>query len=510
MVKALPPRPNLEFEKKQAKALLKAVQAGDPLALERVQAVHPRLQNGAPKSPLLDQFKLSDAQLVIAREYGLSSWPQLKHQIEMLREGLADTFSEFAAAVRRGNAARVRELLHTSPALSRRINDPVIDFDAPAIVIAASKGRELVDVLLEHGADINARSAWWAGAFGALHGANRDMAAYLIDRGAVVDVHAAAEQGMLDRLRQLLEADPSLVDARGPDGQRPLHFARSVEVIDFLLERGADIDARDVDHSATAAQWMVKDHAALCRHLLKRGAEPDIFMACALGDLDLVKALVDADPAVVDKRIGQEGTPQVPLAPGLHIYFYSFGSNTSPYQIALHTGQSAIYRFLLERSSPQRRFMAACERADAETARRLLKESPDLVASLPKQDQRLLADAAWENRLEAVKVMLEAGFDPHVRGDDDCTPLDRAAFHGFIDVVEVLLRHNPPLTLTNRFGGWPLETALYGAIHSWRRDGDFPATVEALIKAGAEIPPNALPSGSDAVDAVLRRYIPEG
>jgi hypothetical protein len=41
-------------------------------------------------------------------------------------------------------------------------------------------------------ADLNAKSRWWAGGFGLLHGANPDVAAYAIELHAVVDVHAAA------------------------------------------------------------------------------------------------------------------------------------------------------------------------------------------------------------------------------------------------------------------------------------------------------------------------------
>lgn len=507
MTKTLPPSPNLEYEKKQAKVLLKAYQAEETAAVERVRVSHPRLQNVSEKSIPPDQFKLSDAQLVIAREYGFSSWPQLKNQIETLREGLNETFSQFARAVQHGNTARVRELLEATPALAKRINDPVIGFDSPAVVVAAGCSQELVDVLLNHGADVNAKSAWWAGAFGALHGANQDMARYLIERGAKVDVHAAAEQGMMDVLRPLIEADPMLVHAKGPDGQRPLHFARSIEVVDYLLERGADINARDVDHRGTAAQWTVDDHSRLCRYLLQRGAEPDIFMACALGDSDLVKRLLDADPDAVNRRVGQENDPQVPRAPGLHIYVYTFGDNKSPHQIALKYGYRQLYQLLLERSSPQRQFVAACERADTETARSLLKSSPNIAESLLPQDQRVLADAAWENELEAVKVMLEAGFDPHVRGADDSTPLDRAAFHGFSEVVNLLLLHNPPLDLKNCYGGRPVDSAIYGAVHSWRREGNFPTTVEALIKAGSKVAADAIPSGNEEIDAVLRRYI---
>ena len=71
----LPPRPSLEFEKKQAKALLRGLRGSDPEALARAAARHPAI----PASP-----KLADAQLIIAREYGFASWPRLVRYFEDL------------------------------------------------------------------------------------------------------------------------------------------------------------------------------------------------------------------------------------------------------------------------------------------------------------------------------------------------------------------------------------------------------------------------------------------
>ena len=78
-VRPLPARPNLEFERKQAKKLLAALHDGDAEALARVHAKH-RASTG--KSP--DEFQLSDAQFTIAREYGFTSWPKLVEYFETL------------------------------------------------------------------------------------------------------------------------------------------------------------------------------------------------------------------------------------------------------------------------------------------------------------------------------------------------------------------------------------------------------------------------------------------
>src|SRR5688500_7678427 len=71
-VRPLPPRPSLEFEHKEAKALLRQLRAGDPEAIARARARHPALDTSAPEN-----IRLADAQLVIAREYGFTRWPRL-------------------------------------------------------------------------------------------------------------------------------------------------------------------------------------------------------------------------------------------------------------------------------------------------------------------------------------------------------------------------------------------------------------------------------------------------
>ncbi len=191
-------------------------------------------------------------------------------------------------------------LITQHPELKAHINDPLGPFDSPPIVNVRS--RAMLDLLLEAGADINAKSQWWAGGFGLLHGANPDVAAYAIERGAIVDIHAAARLGMLIRLQELISQDPTLVHARGGDGQTPLHFASTIPIAAFLLDHGAWIDERDIDHESTPAQWMVGDRQEICRFLVERGCSTDILLASALGDVALVRKHLDADPACIRMR----------------------------------------------------------------------------------------------------------------------------------------------------------------------------------------------------------------
>ncbi|WP_235031359.1 DUF1835 domain-containing protein, partial [Geminicoccus flavidas] len=78
---ASPFRLNLEQQRKCAKELLKGLQAGDAGALRRFQLHHPRWPDHEQAVPPDVAVRLSEAQLVIARELGLPSWPRLKAHI---------------------------------------------------------------------------------------------------------------------------------------------------------------------------------------------------------------------------------------------------------------------------------------------------------------------------------------------------------------------------------------------------------------------------------------------
>ena len=71
-----PRRPNLEQYKKQAKDLVKDRANAAPEAFARIRHYHPRLR-GLPDLDIQSApFKLSDAQLIIAREHAFESWPK--------------------------------------------------------------------------------------------------------------------------------------------------------------------------------------------------------------------------------------------------------------------------------------------------------------------------------------------------------------------------------------------------------------------------------------------------
>jgi ankyrin repeat protein len=106
--------------------------------------------------------------------------------------------------------------------------------------------------------------------------------------------------------------------------------------------------------------------------------------------------------------------------------------------------------------------------------------------------------------------MLELGFDPHVRSVHQSTVLDRACFHGYADIVQTLLAHdpNPPLTVENEFGGTPVGTCIHGAMNGWDtgHPRDHGRTLVLLLGAGARPDPTIIPTGHDGIDDILRDW----
>jgi ankyrin repeat protein len=415
-----------------------------------------------------------------------------------------DPMELFKKAFAEDDAVLFARLLERYPEMKAKINEPVAAFDAP--VITRVRSREMLDVLLEAGADINAKSHWWAGGFGLLHGTEPGLATYAIERGAVVDVHAAARLGLIEKLRELISSDPATVHARGGDGQTPLHFAGTVEVAEYLLDHGADIDARDVDHESTPAQYMVRDRQEIARYLVQRGCRTDILMAAALGDVDLVRQHLDADPGCIRLSVSEEYFPKQDPRSGGAIYIWTLGQNKTAHVIAREFGHQDIFRLLMEHSPDELKLAQACELGDEALFTTLLASRPNLAQTLSDDDRRKLVNAAQNNNTEAVRLMLSVGWPVGVRGQHGGTPLHWGAFHGNAEMVEVILRYNPPLEwIDTDFHSTPLGWAIHGSEHGWYcRSGNYAATVEALLKAGAKLPEKL--EGAAAVKDVLRRF----
>ncbi len=134
-----PVRPNLDQLKHQAKDLLHAIRQGDAEALAELRKHHP-----GKKDKRVDpaEAKLADAQVVLARSYGLSNWARLV------------TACRVTDAIWRGDAEAVRQMVVKNPRLLREAARGIADSNwGPPMSYAANLGQNaIIQMLRERGA----------------------------------------------------------------------------------------------------------------------------------------------------------------------------------------------------------------------------------------------------------------------------------------------------------------------------------------------------------------------
>ena len=137
-------------------------------------------------------------------------------------------------------------------------------------------------------------------------------------------------------------------------------------------------------------------HPELADIFKRHGAQPDVFEASALGDLETVRKLVGGDQALVN-AFSADG-------------FYPLG-------LAAFFGHSSVVEFLLKSG------------ADVKISARNAQKVTALHGAVARRDVR------------TVKMLLEAGADPNARQERGFVPLHDAAANGSLPLVELLLEH---------------------------------------------------------------------
>jgi ankyrin repeat protein len=285
MARALPARPNLDWLRKAAKQALHDLRAQRPEA------------------------RLADAQLAVARDHGFSSWRALKAHVDAQQRILGgvddEAIAQFLRDVRSGAAGAVRAALIAAPAL---VNAPGPHphwggRPQPLQMAIEGKTREVFDLLLAAGADVNARGAsyeHWSPLMLTEGDDTFGMRAELLKRGATIGLAEALLLGDDRRLDEILRGGRQVIAKRAPGGGSWLILARTVHAIDRLLALGVPIDKPDVwqttpveTYSRLGARGQV-----LLRHLVQRGARASPAEFARLGDREMLASLIDADARI--------------------------------------------------------------------------------------------------------------------------------------------------------------------------------------------------------------------
>lgn len=293
----------------------------------------------------------------------------------------------------------------------------------------------------------------------------------------------AIRQRDLAKVKALLDASPELLHVGDLRANQPIHWAamtRQIDLIDELLRRGAEINARRCDGARPIhlnngdyhfRGWdrVPKESTPTPReiyeHLCRRGAYCDICTAAWFGDLNRVRELCDQDPSLANR------------ASDVVTYYACSGT---PLRNAAAAGHMEIVQLLLERGA-----------------------DPNLPEEGIAPRGHALHSAVVRGHIEIVKLLLAHGAHPNVEIESSADTLSAAlASAGYSgqtnsEMVELLCSHGAArgVHLLAYSGDIITAAAVFAANPALANDPD------ALANAASE--------GKDAFVRLMLRYQPD-
>jgi len=503
---ALPESADLQQLKRQARELLRGWRSAEAASLARAAPYQGELGAAPPK--------LSLAQLVIARELGFASWPALHRAITAQQE--ARQLDQTALITRILRLALGRGWDSPQPerawALMQRMRGPCPADLRPALALV--KGElETLDRMPAAGQRLppfDAPALAYV-CFSSLHRLGEPWA-----EGLMRSAQALLAPLSPNELNALRMPDPDLPAETGADQtpSLPLLYgaiarAQSPALAAALLATGAEPnDGESLYHACEDSE---RPRAALqIRQLIQHGARWQ-------GTNALLRLLDFEDPSGLGLALSLGADVNEPGPQGgaaLHhalrrgrsiaclSQLIAHGADLSardaegrrPATLAALLGESAALALLAaqgaepELPSRKERFLAACAATDARRAKALLAEQAELLQQLGAHELRLLPDQAQRRARDSVALMLSLGWPVAVKGDWEASALNQAAFNGDAALVQLLLEHGASWQERNGFGGDAMGSLLHAAVHLPQAGGDYLATLQALLAAGAPRP----------------------
>ncbi len=446
------PHPSLENLRKQAKTLRTKWKAGDADTLVRVRAAHPQYAHISDQQLREAKPRLTHCQLVLAREAGFGSWPQLKVAVESANQELASEFVDLACLCyddphydHRMFHARAHEMLANRPELAwATIWAAAAAGDAEAVEAFLEKHPELVNHPGPHGwAPLICACYSRAQPVDPTHSTYR-VAKLLLDRGADPKAYTLKQNDPPGSGNPRRFTALTGVFGGGSTGlvNQPPH-PQWRELAELLLSRGAD----PADEQAL---W-INQNASL-EILLRFGLKPDAQIGSRTGAITLMGRELSRAA-----RNDHAANVELLLAHGAKTDELFEGK--TPWQHAMEEGNLRIARRLEEAGarvshlSDVERFVSLCVAGDERSVRAMLETAPDLLDRAPKS---MVLKAS--KRAAGVRLTLDLGFDPDYV--DEVAALHAAAGRGDEEVVDVLLARGASLTVREPFyDGTPLGWA---------------------------------------------------
>jgi ankyrin repeat protein len=482
-LRTLREHPDLDQLRRQAKELLAAYRAGDAEAVTEVAYYY---RGADPAS-----FALHDAQLTLARAYGFESWPKLKALVD------GATVSRLIAAVRASDMATVRSILDARPEI---VNMDASDNDEHRALHYAVLMRsvDMVRLLMERGADPRIgiyphRIPTTALAIATERGYEEIVAVIRkveemrtgvpaadppADRSPEPpppELHDAIMRGDARAVIDFLESsaefrdDPTRIRRADTGGITLLHLACArlmVDLVAWLLERGADVHARNWSGFTPIdmlGRWPASnphdDVIEIADLLLRSGAERTAFWAIATNNLEWLRARHAAGR--LENRVTDAGglvTFAVRLdRPDALTLLLDLGFDPNerpdpdkpagtPLEWCAKERRFALADILLQCGATLMPALAVAL-GKGEWLRARHAEG---VLDHPKDGDGLLTVAVEHDRADMLQLLLDLGFEPDERrrvvgrdGVEESTgdPLGRAVGRGNRVIIDMLLAH---------------------------------------------------------------------
>jgi hypothetical protein len=527
-MKQFPERPSLEHLKKQAKTLLALYKSGDPAAIDRIRNALPAAARAGELAGASLNLRLHDAQSCIAREYGFSSWADVKTYVEARVEDPADRAvsqrqwlslvygSDVAGGQDRarpsvaarmleekpdlvggdgyvacavGDEAKLRQMTQDDPSWINRpggpLNIPPLVAVTHSTLLRVPAYREQLHAcarfLLDAGADpdqaIGSRDRW---AHGSLSEPSTEF--------SLSALYGAAGQNRDAELTKLLldaGANPN-------DGESLYHSLESIACVHHLLAAGARING-------TNALYRVLDldKVDTLRLLLAHGADPNE-SANSVPIADWGSPLLWAirrrrSRAHIEALLQAGANPSARTPDG-----------ASAFVLAMRFGLPEVAELLgavggAEPASDEERFIAACALGDEAKARQILSARPDLPAALSEAQLRLLPELAAQGCFDAVKLMVMLGWPIATPGGDwNASALNQAVFRGDAVLADVLLARGASWNEKHGYGDDVCGTLSFASFNEPVDGGDWLGCARALVAHGLPVA-LAGPEGSKGV-----------
>ena len=316
------------------------------------------------------------------------------------------------------------------------IHTSIIDGDLDKLRNLLEEYPELVNIKNENG---------WTPLYIAVMQKKKELAEFLISKGADVDIFSASSLALKDNLKTIIEKNPAIVNSKDSFGQIALHCAANKDVAEVLISKDTNIHVMDKNGWTPLHLAAFEGRRDVVEFLISNGADVDIFVVSALGMIDKAKQLLEKKSGLANAISKDGSTP-------LHVV-----ATKDMVELLISKGANAN----ISNKHSLMPLHIAIIRQFGDVVVALITNGADVHAR-SMQDWTPLHWAAMNGYTEIVKLLIENGATVNVqanRNDIGQSPLHKAAQNGHKDMVELLIKHGAKVDITNSMGETPLFEA---------------------------------------------------